>query len=107
MKKIGAGDEVPWLLRSSGSALPIVNKKIPRARREALLAATKFVYCHRRIKKKVCEHGQFRTRSGDYLGLIWIENFRLEMLIPTRERHMMSASVSIPTEFPNARFLSE
>ena len=106
MKKIGASDEVPWLLRSSGSALPIVNKKVPRARREALLAATQFVYSYRRTEKNL------RTWSipdtvWRFPWLSWIESFRLEMLIPTRESHMMSASVSIPTEFHNARFLSE
>ena len=99
------GYEIPWLPYDvQGLALPIVGKEVPRAWREAFLATTEFVYSYQMMKENM--------RMGSILDtvqrlLMWIETFRLEMLVPTRQRHMMSASVSIPTESPNAGFMSE
>ena len=101
------GYEMPWLSYDvQGLALPIVGKEVPRAWREAFLATLKFVYSYQ-MMKKIMRMGSILDTVRRLHLLMWIEKFRLEMLVPTRRRHMMSASVSIPTESPNAGSMSE
>ena len=102
-----AGHEIPWLSYDiQGLALPIVGKEVPRAWREAFLATTEFVYSYQMMKRNMRMGSILNTGRRLHL-LMWIENFRLEMLVPTRQRHMMSTSVSILTESPNASLMSE